>query len=94
MSIGTDSPGGAEWPLLLSGSPIAIMLPSAFADTECPNLALAAPVATVSLAAVEVATHPVAGFVNTYTAPLVATLPSAASAATTTMLPSPLVVTD
>ena len=93
VSIGTASPGGAECPLDLSGSPIAIMLPSLFTDTEFPNLALPNPLAAVSLAANEVAAHPVAGFVNTYTAPLKATLPSAASAATTTVLPSPLIIT-
>ena len=58
-----------SFPLPLSCSPIAIMLPSAFTATADPNLLRAAPSDAVSWAAVDVAAHPVAGFVNTYAAP-------------------------
>ena len=81
------------WPLSLPGSPIAIMPPSAFADTDFPKALPAAPSDAVSLAAVDVAddvvAHPVAGFMNTYAAPF----PSTPSAPTTTVPPSPLVAT-
>ena len=69
------------------------MLPFAFAATDLPNLLFAAPSDAVSLAAVDVAddvvAHPVDGFMNTYAAPFEST----PSAPTTTVPPSPLVVT-
>ena len=55
-------------PLPLSGSPMATMLPSLFTDTEYPK-SLLDPSAAVSLAAVDVAAHPAAGFVYTYASP-------------------------
>ena len=51
-----------------SGFPIATMLPSLFTATEYPK-SLFDPLAAVSLAAVDVAAHPVTGFVYTYAAP-------------------------
>ena len=82
-------------PVFLPDSPIAILLPSAFADTDDPKALFGSPSDAVSLAAVDVAddvvTHPMAGFVNTYAAPLRSAL--ACSAPTTTVLPSPLAAT-
>ena len=57
-------------PLSLADSPMAILLPSAFADTDDPKLYPAAPSAAVNLADAAVAAHPPDGLVNTYAAPL------------------------
>ena len=79
-----------EVPSPFSGFPIATMLPSLFTDTDRAKSLSDVPVATVSRADVDVATHPVVGFVYTNASPLV----PLSLAPTTIVLPSPLTDTD
>ena len=60
-----------EGAVFLPGSPTAIKLPSSFTATADPKLPADDPEAGVSLTdAAVTSAHPVVGFANTYTAPL------------------------